>query len=52
MFTWYGKSQRLQRYRFLEARGGPYRMEVNDAHNTVEENVSAYNTDCVRAITE
>ena len=52
MFTWYGKSWRPQHYRCLEACGGPYRMGVNGAHNTVEENVDAYNTVCVRAVAE
>ena len=27
-------------------------MGVNDAHNTIEENVSAYNTVCVREVAE
>ena len=32
--------------------GGPYRMGVNGAHNTVEENVGACNTVCVREVAE
>ena len=32
--------------------GGPYRVGVNGAHNTVGENVGAYNTVCVRAVAE
>ena len=32
--------------------GGPYRMGVNGAHNTVEGNVGAYNTICVKAVAE
>ena len=36
MFTWYGKSRRQQHYRCPEACGGPYRMGVTGAHNTVE----------------
>ena len=51
-FTRYGKSQRPQHYRCLEACGGPYRMGVNGAHNTVEGNVGAYSTVCVRAATK
>ena len=35
MFTPYGKSQRPQHCRCLEACGGPYRMGVNGAHNNV-----------------
>ena len=52
MFTWYGKSRHPQHCRCPEACGGPYRMGVNGAHNTIEENVSAYNTVCVRAVAE
>ena len=52
MFTWYGKSRRPQHYRRLEACVGPYRMGVNGIHNTIEENVGAYNNVCVRAIAE
>ena len=46
MFTWYGKSRRPQHYRCPEACGGPYRMGVNGAHNTVEVKADAYNTIC------
>ena len=52
MFTWYGKSRRPQYYRCPEARGGPYRMGVDGTHNTIEGNVDAYNTVCVRAVAE
>ena len=52
MFTRYGKSRRPQHCQCLEAYGGPYRMGVNGTHNTVEENVSAYYTICVRAVIE
>jgi len=52
MCTRYGKSRRPQHCRCPEAYGGPYRMGVNGAHNTVEGNVGAYNTVCVRAVTE
>jgi len=31
---------------------GPYRVGVNGAHNTVEENVGAYNTVCVKEVAE
>ena len=48
MLAWYDKSQRPQYYRCPEAHGGPYRMGVNSAYNTVEGNVGAYNTVCVR----
>ena len=41
MFVWYGKSRRPQHCRCPEARGGPYRMGVNGAYNTVGENVGA-----------
>ena len=51
-FTWYGKSRHPQHYRCTEACGGSYRMGVNGAHNTVEGNVGAYNTVCVRAVVE
>ena len=48
MFAWYGKYQRPQHCWFLEACGGAlpclFGMGVNGAHNTVGENVSAYNT--------
>ena len=52
MFTRYGKSGRPQHCRCPEACGGPYRMRVNGAHNTVEGNVGAYNTVCVRTVAE
>ena len=52
MFTRYGKSRRPQHYRCPEACEGPYRMGVNGAHNTIEENVGAYNTVCVRVVAE
>ena len=52
MCTRYGKSRRPQHCRCPEAYGGPYRMGVNGAHNTVERNVGVYNTVCVRAIAE
>ena len=52
MFTWYGKSRRPQHYRCPEACGGPYRMGVKGAYNTVEGNVGAYNIVCVRAVAE
>ena len=52
MFARYGKFWRPQQYRCLEAYGGPYRMGVNGAHNTVEENVDAYNIVCVREVAE
>ena len=42
IFSRYGKGRR----------GGPYRMGVNGAHNTIEENVSAYNIVCVRKVVE
>ena len=32
--------------------GEPYRMGVDGAYNTVEGNVGAYNTVCVRAVAE
>ena len=32
--------------------GGLTIWEFNDAHNTIEENVGAYNTVCVRAVAE
>ena len=32
--------------------GEPYRMGVNGVHNTVEGNVGAYNTVCVRTVAE
>ena len=51
-FTWYGKSRHPQHYRCPEACGGPYRMGVNGAYNTVEGNVSAYNTVRVRVVAE
>ena len=35
MFTWYGKCWCPQHCRCLEACGGPHRMGVNGAHNTV-----------------
>ena len=44
MFAWYGKGWRPQHCRCPETRGGAYRMGVNGAHNTVGENVGAYNT--------
>ena len=52
MFTRYDKFRRPQHCRCPEACGVPYRMGVNDAHNTVEENIGAYNTVCVRAVIE
>ena len=48
MFTWYGKCRRPQHCRCQRHVGEPYRMGVNDAHNTVGENAGAYNT--VRAL--
>ena len=50
MFARYGKSQRPQHYRCPKACGGTYCMGVVGAPNTVEENVGAYNTVCVREI--
>ena len=35
MFTRYGKSRRPQHCRCPEECGGPYRMRVNGAHNTI-----------------
>ena len=52
MFPPYGKSQRPQHYRCPEACGGPYRMGVNGAYNTVEGNVDAYNTVHARVVVE
>ena len=52
MFAQYGKFWCPQHCRCPEVRGGPYRVGVNDAHNTIEENVGAYNTVCVRAVAE
>ena len=52
MFTRYGKSRRPQHCQCPEACGGPYRMGVNGAHNTVEGNAGAYNTVCIRAVAE
>ena len=52
MFAQYGKSRRPQHCRCPEARGGPYRMGVNGAHNTVDGNIGAYNTVCVRKVAE
>ena len=52
MFTRYGKSRRPQHCRCPEACGGPYHMGVNGAHNTIEENVGAYNTVYVRVVIE
>jgi len=52
MCTRYGKSRRPRRCRCPEACGGPYRMGVNGAHNTVEGNVGAYNTVYVRVVME
>ena len=43
MFTRYGKCRRPQHCRCLEACGVPYRMGVNDAHNT-ERKMSAPTT--------
>ena len=49
MFTRYGKSWCPYRYRCPETRGGSYRMRVfSGPYNTVEEDVDAYNTICVR----
>ena len=52
MFTRYGKFRRPQHCRCLEACGGFYHMGFSGAYNTVEENVGAYNTVCVRAVVE
>ena len=52
MFIWYGKSQRPQHYRCPEACGGPYHIGVNGTHNTVEGDVGAYSTVCVRVVAE
>ena len=53
MFTWYSKSWRPQHYRCLEACGGLFAIrESNGAYSTVDANVGAYNTICVRAVAE
>ena len=52
MFTRYGNSSAHNTVDAQGHVGGPYRMGVNGAHNTVEGNVGAYNTVCVRAVTE
>ena len=51
--TRYGESWRPQYYRCLEACGGLFAVwEPNDAYNTVDTNVGAYNTVCVMAVEE
>ena len=51
--TRYGESRRPQHYRCPEACGGLFAVcESNGAYNTVDTNVDAYNTICVRAVVE
>ena len=53
MCTRYGESWCPQYYRCPEACGGLFALrESNGAYNTVDTNVSAYNTVCVRAVVE
>ena len=52
MFTRYGKSWCPYHDRCPETRGGFTVWEPNDAYNTVDTNVDAYNTVCVRAVEE
>ena len=52
MFTRYGNSSAHNTVDAQGHVGGPYRMGVNGAHNTIEGNVGAYNIACVRAVVE
>ena len=53
MCTRYGESWHPQYYRCPEACGGLIAVrEPNGAYNTVDTNVGAYNTVCVRAVEE
>ena len=53
MFTRYDKCRPPQHYRCPEACGGSLTVwEFNGARNTIEGNVGAYNTVCVREVVE